>query len=199
MKLHIFNTLCRIARWGVRFRKRRGYGVHSPFAFGFITGVVYEKGMYYAYKDIEQSYQLCTVHNKQWRLKDYKLLFRMANFQQPKKGCVVGRITDISLKKALSKGCQSCQYEFSDNYDTCNDLYDIIVATEGWESCTEEWLNHLRKGGMLIVKKLGRKQHAAWQLIIKREEAQVTFDLHDFGIVFYRPELQKQHYVVNYW
>ena len=27
---------------------------------------------------------------------------------------------------------------------------------------------------------------------------QVAFDLYDFGIVFFRPELQRQHYVVNY-
>ena len=35
-----------------RIRHRRGYGVHSPFAFNFLTYVVYERGEYYAYRDL---------------------------------------------------------------------------------------------------------------------------------------------------
>ena len=27
--------------WLVRFRHRKGYGVHSPFAFGYITRTIY--------------------------------------------------------------------------------------------------------------------------------------------------------------
>ena len=37
-------------RWLLRFRKRCGYGIHSPFAFQFVTGVIYEKGAYFAGK-----------------------------------------------------------------------------------------------------------------------------------------------------
>ena len=29
-------------------------------------------------------------------------------------------------------------------------------------------------------------------------QAQVSFDLYDWGIIFFRPELQRQHYVINY-
>ena len=39
--------------WLMRVRHRRGYGIHSPFAFGFVTGVVYEDGAYYGYEVIE--------------------------------------------------------------------------------------------------------------------------------------------------
>ena len=40
--------------WLRRFRHRRGYGVHSPFAFDFITDVVYERTAYYKYKDLRE-------------------------------------------------------------------------------------------------------------------------------------------------
>ena len=41
--------------WLKRFRHRRGYGVHSPFAFAFLTDVVYERNAYYAYHELDAS------------------------------------------------------------------------------------------------------------------------------------------------
>ena len=38
--------------WLLRFRHRRGYGVHSPFAFNFITDVVYQRLPYYKYCEL---------------------------------------------------------------------------------------------------------------------------------------------------
>ncbi len=35
--------------WIKRFRKRKGYGVHSPFAFQLITQVINQKTPYYAF------------------------------------------------------------------------------------------------------------------------------------------------------
>lgn len=37
-----------------RLRHRRGFGVHSPFAFSLITKVIEENFMYYSYAEIEQ-------------------------------------------------------------------------------------------------------------------------------------------------
>ena len=37
-----------------RLRHRRGFGVHSPFAFNLITKVIEENFMYYSYAEIEQ-------------------------------------------------------------------------------------------------------------------------------------------------
>ena len=41
--------------WLMRFRHRCGYGVHSPFAFNFLTGVVYERTPYYAYARLDSA------------------------------------------------------------------------------------------------------------------------------------------------
>lgn len=200
MKLRIFDTLRRTARWIVRFRKRKGYGVHSPFAFGLITGVVYEKGIYYAYSNIDKTYRENVHSSKTWRLKDYKLLFRLANFQHPKRGWIVGPNAHNLLEKVLSLGCQSCIYETTRDEDASScGQYDLIIATEGWENRNKKWLHYLHEGGMLIVKGVGRKQRAAWLQLLGQPEAQVAFNLYDFGIVFFHPNLQRQHYVVNYW
>lgn len=43
-----------IIRWPGRYRTSRGFGVHSPFAFDFITKVLRErKAAYYAYPEID--------------------------------------------------------------------------------------------------------------------------------------------------
>lgn len=79
----------RILRWFRRFRQRRGYGVHSPFAFEWITDVVYnQQAQYYAYAPLSQQH-------KQWSgvlsIKDARLLFRMANHCRAKLILMVGQ------------------------------------------------------------------------------------------------------------
>lgn len=79
----------RILRWFRRFRQRRGYGVHSPFAFEWITDVVYnQQAQYYAYAPLSQQH-------KQWSgvlsIKDARLLFRMANHCRAKCILMVGQ------------------------------------------------------------------------------------------------------------
>ena len=190
----------RTMRWIVRFRKRRGYGVHSPFAFGMITGVVYEKGCYYAYEDIKKIYHKEHPKASPWRWKDYKFLFRLANFQHPQEALIVDKRGDKVLREALTKGCQHCNFYLVDCGNLpSNKKYDFIMVTEGWECQAPVLLSLLREGGMLVVKGLARRQRTAWNALLKQSEAQVTFDLYDFGILFNRPTLQRQRYVVNYW
>lgn len=50
-----------------RWWRSRGHGVHSPFAFRFITTVLREPGVYYAYPQIE------SMPDAEW----LKLLFRL--------------------------------------------------------------------------------------------------------------------------
>ena len=40
--------------WLSRIRKRKGYGVHSPFAFDLVTNVLYNKEKYYAYEEMDR-------------------------------------------------------------------------------------------------------------------------------------------------
>ena len=61
--------LCRQWIWLKRFRHRRGYGVHSPFAFDFLTYVVYERGEYYAYRELKKRYPVVCLCGGLHRLK----------------------------------------------------------------------------------------------------------------------------------
>lgn len=44
-----------------------------------------------------------------------------------------------------------------------------------------------------------REKREAWRRMLDMPQCVVSFDLRDFGIVMYRPELQREHYRVNYF
>ena len=65
--------------WLRRFRHRKGYGVHSPYAYNFLRDVIYESNHYYAYDEIEKK-----VKGNCWQRmvmrKRERLLFRLKNW-----------------------------------------------------------------------------------------------------------------------
>ncbi len=60
-----------------KLRHRKGYGVHSPFAFSIITEVIEEKTPYYAYQRMWRTYR--DNRKAPVSLKVAYLLFRLAN------------------------------------------------------------------------------------------------------------------------
>ncbi len=65
-----------------KIRHRKGYGVHSPFAYNLITKVIEEKAGYYAYQRIEDLHRtLCDKSN--FGKNKCRLLFRLCNRFKP--------------------------------------------------------------------------------------------------------------------
>ena len=191
------NKLQRALRWLRRFRHRRGYGIHSPFAFGFVTGVVYEKGEYYPYSHIRTYYNTMRARPACLRLKDCKLLFRLANFQHPAR-CLItafgsaesAEYVMYNLREACASACYTAE---------AGEPADMIVCGTEWPARVDQLAESLREGGMMVVTHVGGCNRGAWLKLLQHPKAQVTFDLYDFGIVCYRSELQRQHYVINYF
>ena len=110
--------------WIKRFRKRCGYGVHSPSAFDFITSVIYEKAQYYAYDDIENSEQYLkvkSIQTIQTITKVNRLLFRLVNRIQPHNIIEVGPLSTSVLYLRAAKG--NAEYV---SFSTETDGPDII-------------------------------------------------------------------------
>lgn len=205
----------RLLRWVMRFRHRRGYGIHSPFAFRFVTGVIYERGRYYAYDALREIYN-AAPHRYGLRWKDCQLLFRLANFQHPATCLLRGFKADSLPTDMVRAACPHCRV-LTDNEAQPNGSQsnrsrtfpgsddtpqaDLIITSDGWESTPSlQLLSRLREGGMLIVQNIrSARQRQAWQALTEQPQAQVCFDLHDFGIVCFRPQLQRQRYVINYF
>lgn len=197
MKL-VFQQIVRIGSWLSRFRHRCGYGVHSPFAFSFITEVVYEKSEYYAYSTIREWYKNKEIVHSV-RLKDLFLIFRLSNFQKQTLCCVKGLHPDDAESRCLMAGSQRSKFVFDNNHT--ESTFDMIYVQDDWTGSYTALLNMLNVGGMLVLHDIAStpERRKAWRKLCVHPKAVVTFNLRDFGIVMHRPELQKNDYIVNYF
>lgn len=166
--------------WLARFRHRKGYGVHSPFAFRFITDVVYERHPYYAYGELDASLPVS------WRLRRRRglhLLLRLANHLQPKS--IVLPRDAWWAKRFLQAGCKhaciQCQWP-AEHVSMCF-----------LREPSEEALQHMGEHSVLLLDNLHR--HREW---FRSIPSVVSFDLYDFGIAFFDHQYNKQYYIVNF-
>lgn len=104
--------------WLKRLRHRRGYGIHSPWTYHFVTQVIYNDGEYYDYPALQHQF-----HLQRGRRKIARLLFRLADWFQPDEMRI-----PTSLPKAeqayLLAGCKHAQQTVSHSEQEISFLKD---------------------------------------------------------------------------
>ena len=203
MNFHHYRN-SRLLRWVFRFRKRCGYGIHSPFAFNFVTGVIYESGEYYAYADLTK---LSAKEESHLRLKDNRLLFRMVNFQNPEYGLMLA--PDLGLTASYMRAAKtSCRWTVKDQVDSFLislplHQFDFVYAEA--EFMTPEIWSALcacsHPLSMMVIHGIHATDtsYRYWKHCISDAQVRVTFDLFDFGILFFEERLNKENYTINYY
>lgn len=214
---------------GVRkLKHRKGYGVHSPFAYDVITGVIEEKLPYYAYSRMKRTY----AKNSPIPFKVATLLFRLANRFRAHRILEIGCDTGYSILPLLlvdsrnevisvagtDQRRQTEQHlahfrgvkeriSFVEAINTLPDDYvaDMIVvngAPAGLEpSLFVEWLQkHVHERSLLFVRGIqpGHQLESFWDEVCECDQIEVTMDLYDYGLAIRRPRFYKQHYVVSF-
>lgn len=165
--------------WLSRFRHRKGYGVHSPFAFNFLTQVVYETTPFAMYADLDVSLSLL-----QWfRVrKVLHLLFRCANWHQPHDIVVRGG-EELFAYDYLHAGCLRAAMH--------QDYPEGEVGLCYLQHPEDDFLLHCGEGTMLVVDNL--RTCREW---FRSLPSVVSMDLYDIGIAFFDHRYKKQHYIV---
>ena len=166
--------------WLARFRHRCGYGIHSPFAFRFITDVIYERHPYYAYRELDKSLPLSL---RLRRRKGLHLLLRIANHLQPK--TIVVPFDAHWEKRYLQSGCRGAviQSEWPEG------KVGLCLLSEP----LDEALSHIAEHSVLLLDNL--HHHREW---FQGLPSVVSFDLYDLGIAFFDKQYNKQYYKVNF-
>jgi len=166
--------------WLARFRHRKGYGVHSPFAFRFITDVIYEHTPYYAYAMLDKALPLSMQLR---RRRGLHLMLRLSNHLQPK--TIVLPKDAWWEKRYLQSGCRKaniqCQWPTGE--------VELCLLKEP----SEEALQHIGGQSVLLLDNLHR--HREW---FQGIPSVVSFDLYDLGIAFFDKQYNKQYYKVNF-
>lgn len=193
--------------WLSRFRCRCGYGVHSPFAFNFITNVIYEKIPYYAYAEIDRVGTMGQGSGKLPR-KVQRLLFRLVNFLQPD---VVVEAGDFSAPlPCLDLARVGIEFVLLTDSSRLNLPADISIdflyiknkpketgfAQMAFDACVP----YTHTASVMVVEGIHASRCAKrmWKTIQEDERTGISFDLYDVGIVFFDKTKIKQHYRVNF-
>lgn len=203
--------LKRLLVWLKRFRYRCGYGVHSPFAFDFITNVVYEKTPYYAYQQIEQ----VAIDNKDGRdikknilsPKVNQFLFRLVNRMQPTAIIDAGGSGKTTLY--LQAGKKTAGYvpiTSSINWETLGQPENIFLYI-GWpdkpqlvETLFNDGVGRVGQKSVFVIQGIynSSAMKELWKRLVVDERVGITFDLYDLGVLFFDKSKIKQHYIVNF-
>lgn len=165
--------------WFFRIRKRCGYGVHSPFAFGLLENVVYEKLSYYAFRDLDARLNFM----QRFRVRRYlHLLFRLSNYHHP--SCIVHRGAENLELDYLLAPCRHARI----NPDNPDGKILIFLSAP-----CEEVISLCNTQTMLLLANVHRYREW-WDSL----PSVVSFDLYDIGIAFFDSKYNKQSYVVNF-
>lgn len=209
---NLFLTLKRPWIWLCRFRHRRGYGVHSPYAFDYITRVIYEHGTYYKYAPLHiEQCRLAAVKDWQWShaesTKLKRLLFRIVNRAQPSNIVDVGPSTAAELYMRAAK--EGADYRHATDLSglslECGTPVDFLylhdyrhpaLVREVFEACVDRTVEN----SAFVIGGIGytRAMRHLWEALKGHQRVVVTFDLYDVGILLFDHSKNKQDYVVNF-
>lgn len=95
----------------VRFRHKRGYGVHSPFMFNLILNVIRDKTKCYTYSETIE--KVDHLHGRKRKI--FRLLSRLIRFLQSQRIVCLGNLSDlladylISLDNEAEIACNSTE------------------------------------------------------------------------------------------
>lgn len=197
------NTLKKTWVWLCRFRKRKGYGVHSPFAYDFIRTVINEKGHYYAYDELKPLRK--GVRSLSPIAVD-KLLFRLANFCQPETVLQIGEGGALSLKY-IQAGCKKAKCEALSHSDSfLNPSFDQTIGmlylcdTPDFKNVFEKTLSLTGHNTVIVIDSpySNSERKEWWHQLEQDERIGLTFDLYEVGLALFNPTYSKQNYKVNF-
>lgn len=192
----------------IRFRHKRGYGVHSPFVFDLIINVIKEKAVYYDFVRIEA---MGEIREKERKL--YRLLFRLSDYLTYRHVLCIGvrepwvsrYLSAVSREMNLMNGGQTCPEAECSVCVTPTTVkerkIDLIILGRSleadWSNAWENVLREREKGPLCVVIKDIYKENfngRVWRQL--RQEATVSIDMMWYGIVFFDKRLQRGKYSV---
>ncbi len=194
--IHVPYRVRRTLVWMRRWRRTRGFGVHSPTDYHFIRYVINQHWPYYAYDTLKN--ERPDIDKKTRKV--CKLYFRLANWLQPAE-TVLCQMPSTAYAQYIQAGCN--QTHITDVDDTDNTPQAQLCAmtlNEETMPLIQQTLQQADDGTMIVINGIhrSRKNKKYWRQLRKQHNATLTFDVYYCGIILIRHKRTKQHYIVNY-
>lgn len=201
-----------------RVRTAKGFGVHSPFAFNFITNVLFEKLPYYAYFDIPR--YLSEKHIDAPISSIHQLSFRLVNFFRPKNVLIFGGEQDYALPLFVNAGSPEARIICLTDQETKRKMSEICEAMEFWHEFRLEpmdaiivdmqflpktydisienilKISHNETFWMIRHIDTDKESRRFWKDIQNDPRIALTFDMRQDGIVILNSSYYKFNYLV---
>ena len=185
-----------------RFRNRNGYGVHSPFAYGFIKDVVYEHSRYYAYKELRKRRRKRRSGEHGLSPRGDRLMFRIANYCHPAQASLIGVRSALTAEYVAAGSRKAKISIYPEASQMPAQAQEFVYAAPGADFLTAFHITAQSCGDTTFFAAAGihasREAQAKWREICADPRAVVTFDLHEVGLVFFNKRLNKQSYTVSF-
>lgn len=204
--------------WLQRKKHAKGHGIHSPFAFHFITQVVYEPHGYNAFFDIEEMLSKNNIDGVCEKL--HHLSFRLVRYFQPEKIIEINSGKGINtlyinaagknkVCRCLEKDAEKMavatklQKQRNGNIEFINETlvnqqYNGIFLYPGNYSVSlEELFSMSQENTFWVIADIYSKNGKQfWKNIVNDKRATFTFDVKDIGIVVLKKTYHKLNYLI---
>ena len=173
------------------WNSKNEHSVHSPFVFDLVTKCFYDKTKFPEYSHLKNN------------SKKNKLFFRIIRYFKPKTILEIENPTELDTN-LFSSEITSIE-EFQKNKISKNDnAYDLVYFNKNQsQKSTLEYFEMLlptvTNDSVWIINDIHEsiENENTWEIIKKHSKVKVTIDTFHFGMVFFRAEQEKEHFVIR--
>lgn len=175
----------------IRFRHKRGYGVHSPFMFHLILHVIRDKEKQFTYPEDPEFARRLTSREK----KLFRLLSRLIRYLKPGRVVCIGKSADL-LTEYLSLAYPEASI-LSNRPEKIREAAFIYLGRESASVLPEEmdWPEVIAvQPRYLLIADIYKNADNArlWRSL--REKATVSVDMMWYGLLLFEPKIQRGRY-----
>ena len=172
------------------WHSKNEHGVHSPFVFLLLTQGLYNKKIKLPVADLS-TYK--GVNSKKSRL-----LFKIVHYFSPKSILIVGDTTFEKEVIALANPKAKIDIDIDNVIYNC--IYFSSIPTNSITNETvEQLILTVENDSFWILENIhaNAAAEALWQTLKQNPKVTVTIDTYHFGLVFFRREQVKEHFIIR--
>lgn len=192
--------------WLSRIGHCRGFGIQSPWAYGFVCHIINNRYPYHGYGDVERMMpELSPLARKLGRM-----YLRIANNVRPKTTVSIGASGE-ACKLYIKAGCGESNVSILPADSSTEAVLNAINGTatidmlciapmKGCHEALKAAMKKAHEGSVFIIEgiKSDAEGRTMWRDVVENTAGVVTFDLYYCGVVCFKEKLFKRNYIVNF-
>jgi hypothetical protein len=176
------------------WHSKNEHGVHSPFVFLLLTQCFYNKKIKLPTATLS-SY-------KKVNAKKSRLLYKIIQYFSPKSILIVGPTT--FEKEVIALANPKSTIDFDIDIDIDNAIYNCIYfSSNNYSAITPETIEQLvltiENDSFWILEDIhaNAASEILWETLKSNPKVKVTVDTYRLGLIFFRREQEKEHFVIR--